>query len=80
MFTAAQASTLCSGDCVDECQLFQGFSYTDLSSGVISMRRVTFPAGYHSPLYADPYVLDFVLVFMNGGTVVSSSLINAYTI
>lgn len=78
--TALQASTLCAGDCVDECQIFKGFTNTDLGNGVISMRRVTFPTGYHSPLYADHNTLDFVITFLNGGTVVSSTLINAYTV
>lgn len=51
-----------------------------MSAGVISMRRVTFPTNYHSPLYADTNTLDFVISFMNGGVTVSSTLINAYTV
>lgn len=80
VLTSAQASTLCGGDCVDECQIFKGFTNTDFGNGVISMRRVTFPTGYHAPLYADTNVLDFVITFINGGTVISSTLINAYTV
>lgn len=80
MYTSLQVATLCGGDCVDECQMFRGYTNSDYGNGVMSMRRVKFPSGYHSPLYADPYLLDFVIVFLNGGTVVSTSLINAYTI
>lgn len=80
LFTSTQASTLCGVNCADECQLFQGYTNTDFANGVMSIRRVTFPSGYHSQLYADQNLLDFVLVFMNGGVVVSTSLINAYTI
>lgn len=80
LVSATTAATLCGGDCVDECQIFRGFSYADMSAGVISMRRVTFPNNYHSPLYADTNTLDFVITFINGGTPVSRTLINGYTV
>jgi hypothetical protein len=44
------------------------------------MRRVTFPTGYHSSLYADSNLLDFVISFYHAGSLVTTTLINAYTI
>lgn len=44
------------------------------------MRRVVFPSGYQSPLYADNNLMDFILAFYHGSTLISNSLINAYTI
>ncbi len=46
----------------------------------MSMRKVTFPSTYYSSLYADDSLLDFVITFRNNGGIVSTGLINAYTI
>ena len=44
------------------------------------MRRVTFPSTqFHSSMYADSNLLDFLVVFLQGTGFVSASLINAYT-
>lgn len=44
------------------------------------MRKVTFDSTqFHSSLYADDSLLDFVVVFLQGSTFATSSLINAYT-
>ena len=44
------------------------------------MRQVTFDStSFHSSLYADDSLTDFVIVFLRGSTIVSSALINAYT-
>lgn len=44
------------------------------------MRRVTFPSTtFHSSMYADSNLLDFVVVFLQGTGFTSASLINAYT-
>ena len=46
----------------------------------MSMRQVTFDStSFHSSLYADDSLTDFVIVFLRGSTIVSSALINAYT-
>jgi hypothetical protein len=46
----------------------------------MSMRKVTFPSNYYSSLYADDNLLDFVITFRNNGGIVSTGLINAYTV
>jgi hypothetical protein len=46
----------------------------------MAMRQVTFPANYHSPIYADSNLLDFLLFFYHGSQVISYSLINGYTL
>lgn len=46
----------------------------------MSMRKVTFPANYYTSLYADSNLLDFVITFRNDGAIVSTALINAYTV
>ena len=44
------------------------------------MRKVKFSSTqFHSSLYADDSLLDFVIVFLQGTTLTTSSLINAYT-
>lgn len=68
------------GVCRPYCQLFRGYSTAAQASGVMAMRRVTFPTGYHTPLYADSNLLDFIISFYHGPSQVSSTLINAYTI
>lgn len=78
---AVNSTSYCpSGVCKSTCQIFKGYSTSDTYGGVVSMRRVTFPSGYHSPLYADSNLLDFVVAFFQNGALVSSTLINAYTI
>lgn len=46
----------------------------------MAMRKVTFPANYYTSLYADSNLLDFVITFRNDGGIVSTGLINAYTV
>jgi len=48
--------------------------------GLVSIRGVNFTTGYQSPIKSNLYNLDFIIAFYNGGTLVSSSLINAYTV
>lgn len=44
------------------------------------MRKVTFPSTqFHSNVYADQNLLDFLVVFLQGSGFVAASLINAYT-
>lgn len=76
------ASPQClSSDCSVACNMFTGHGTADYQSTVMSMRKVEFPSTeFHSSLYADDSLLDFVIVFIRGGTYVSSTLINAYTI
>lgn len=74
------STSYCSGTCSDECQILKGYSATTQYGGVVSMRRVVFPTGYHSSLYADQNLLDFVISFYHGSTMMSATLINAYTI
>lgn len=46
----------------------------------MAMRQVTFPStSFHSSLYADDTLLDFLLVFFRGGVATGRILINAYT-
>lgn len=46
----------------------------------MALRKVTFPSTqFHSSLYADPNLLDFLVVFLQGTGFVAASLINAYT-
>lgn len=78
--TAFYAGATCGGACADECNMFRGWGNTDLMSSVMSMRKVTFPANYYSSLYADVNLLDFIIVFNQGGSKTSMGLINAYTI
>jgi hypothetical protein len=46
----------------------------------MAMRKVTFKSGYHSSLYADSNLMDFVFIFSHGAGVASYALINAYTV
>lgn len=46
----------------------------------MSMRQVVLPTGYHSSPYADTNVLDFLLTFKHGGSVISYCLINGFTL
>lgn len=44
------------------------------------MRKVTFPSTqFHSSVYADGNLLDFLVIFLQGSGFVAASLINAYT-
>jgi hypothetical protein len=74
------ATLNCPGDCSDDCTMFTGYGTTVRSSSVMAMRRVTFPSNFYTSLYADENLLDFVLVFRNNGGIVSTGLINSYTI
>jgi len=60
--------------------MFTGLGYSNSGSSVMSMRQVTFPEGYHSPLYVDNNLLDFLFIFYHGTNIVSYGLINAYTV
>lgn len=44
------------------------------------MRQVVLPTGYHSPLYADKNLLDFLFIFKHGASIISYCLINAFTL
>lgn len=60
--------------------MFTGYGTANSNAGVMSMRKVTFPSTqYHSSLYADDSLLDFLVIFLQGTGFVSASLINAYT-
>jgi hypothetical protein len=60
--------------------MFTGYSLTNTGSAVMAMRQITLPTGYHSPIYADSNLLDFLFVFSKGGQVTSYCLINGYTV
>jgi hypothetical protein len=85
-FTCGQGNlvTCPSGDCSNSCRIFRGgFSSAGMttgSAGVFSIRNVTFPVGYQSPIEAGVNNLDFIIAFYHNGTYISSTLINAYTI
>ena len=74
------ASPACASNCAAECAIFTGLGTADQASGVMSIRQVTFPSGYHSSIYADNTLLDFLFIFSHGTSVVSYSLINAFTL
>ena len=60
--------------------MFTGEGSSDFGSSIMAMRKVTFNSTeFHSSLYADDSLLDFVVVFLRGATLVSTALINAYT-
>jgi hypothetical protein len=60
--------------------LFTGYGSANYNAGVMAIRRVTFPSSqFHSSLYADSNLLDFLVVFRQGAGFVAASLINAYT-
>jgi hypothetical protein len=60
--------------------MFTGYSKNDAGSSVMSMRKVTFPANYYSSVYADNNLMDFIVIFTQAGNIVTTSLINAYTV
>jgi hypothetical protein len=66
--------------CAESCRIFKGKSAISGYSGVFSIRNVVFRQGYQSTYLANEQTLDFIIAFYNGGTLVSASLINAYTI
>jgi hypothetical protein len=68
------------GDCLTACNMFTGYGTSDFDSAVMSMRKVTFDSTqFHSSLYADDTLMDFVIVFFEGSNIMSTALINAYT-
>lgn len=73
-------ATACTGNCASQCNMFTGYGTADQGSSVMSMRQITLPDGYFSPIYADINLLDFVLIFKQGASVISYALINGYTI
>lgn len=74
------AATGCASNCASECTMFTGYSLTNKGSSIMAMRQVVFPAGYHTPIYVDNNLLDFLLIFSQGGSVISYCLINGYTV
>ncbi|EGR27475.1 hypothetical protein IMG5_195570 [Ichthyophthirius multifiliis] len=78
----------------DQCNNFQGYKVDasgdilSFSSAVVSLRHVSFPQGFHSQLYPDQDLLDFVVSFEEAEyisgqleyKIVTAQLINAYTI
>lgn len=60
--------------------MFTGFGTGNTGSSIMSMRQVTFPEGYHAPIYADNNLLDFLFIFYHGSAIQSYGLINAYTV
>lgn len=48
------SATCYNGDCPTACNLFTGYGTNNYQSGVMAMRRVTFPSTqFHSSMYAD---------------------------
>lgn len=74
------SAPVCASNCASECTMFTGYSLTDKGSSIMAMRQVVFPAGYHTPIYVDNNLLDFLLIFSQGGSVISYCLINGYTV
>jgi hypothetical protein len=70
----------CASNCAAECQMFTGYSLTNKGSSIMAMRQVIFPDGYHTPIYVDNNLLDFLFIFSQGGSVISYCLINGYTV
>jgi hypothetical protein len=66
--------------CEESCRILKGYKNTDAYSGVLSIRGVNFIDSYQSPIEANNLNLDFVVCFYHGNTLVSASIINAYTI
>jgi len=46
----------------------------------MAMRQITLPSGYHSPIYADSNLLDFLFIFRHNTDVISYCLVNGYTV
>ena len=71
-------------DCSARCQILKGgFNSTGMgtgSAGVLSIRNVTFIDSYQSSIEAGPNNFDFVIAFYQANTLVSASIINAYTL
>jgi len=59
--------------------MFTGYSLSNQGAAVMAMREVVLPTGYHSPLYSDKNLLDFLFVFKHGSSVVSYCLVNGFT-
>jgi hypothetical protein len=60
--------------------MFKGDNGVQGGGGVVSIRGINFTAGYQSPIKSSLYNLDFIIAFYDGGVLVSSSVINAYTV
>lgn len=73
-------SPSCTSNCATECTMFTGYGIGDQGASTMAMRQVVLPNGYHSPLYADKNLLDFLFIFKHGPTVISYCLINAFTL
>lgn len=69
-----------SGDCSSQCNMFTGYGTSNKGSSVMAMRKVTFPSGYHSSIYADNTLLDFLFVFRHSTSLAGISLVNGYTV
>ena len=80
--TAFTPSPTCSSNCAMECTMFTGYSLTNTGTSLMAMRQITLPSGYHSPIYADGNLLDFLFIFTHGPStnIVSYCLINGYTV
>ena len=66
-------------NCATECTMFTGYSLSNKGTSLMSMRQVVLPTGYHSSLYADTNLLDFLFIFRQGTSIISYCLINGYT-
>ncbi len=65
--------------CASECTMFTGYGLSNKGTSLMSMRQVVLPSGYHSPIYADTNLLDFLFIFKQGSAVISYCLINGFT-
>lgn len=59
--------------------MFSGYSLSNKGTSLMSMRQVVLPSGFHTSLYADTNVLDFLFMFKHNSTVISYCLINGFT-
>ena len=76
----AATETCYNSNCGTACNMFTGEGTADYKSSIMAMRQVTFPSSqFHSSLYADDTLLDFLLVFFRGGQPSGRTLINSYT-
>lgn len=73
-------SPTCNSNCAVECTMFTGSGLSDKGTSMMSMRQVVLPSGYHSSLYADTNLLDFLFTFKQGTQVASYCLINGFTL
>lgn len=66
--------------CTTQCNMFKGKNGVQGGGGAVSIRGINFTKSYQSPIKSNLYNLDFIVAFYNGGVLVSSSIINAYTV